>query len=215
VKPEVAGMTKIKICGITREEDIEAVNAALPDYIGFVFAKSKRQIGPEKAKVLKSCLDPCIKAVGVFVNEDIENVVRLCECHIIDLIQLHGDEDGDYAGMLKSFVPNEIIKAFRVKDPEDIKKALEFPCDYLLFDAYHESEYGGTGRVFDWCVISGVSNLKRPFFLAGGINNGNVSQAIRMLRPYCIDVSSGVETGGFKDPQKITDIVAKVRQDTF
>ena len=201
-------MSKIKICGLTREQDIDAVNEALPDYIGFVFAKSKRQINEKKAKVLKGRLSPFIKAVGIFVNEEIENVIKTCDSQVIDLIQLHGDEGEDYIKRLRDYVSNKIIKAVRVKDLNDIKKAMEFSCDYLLFDAYHEKEYGGTGKTFDWSIIPYIN---KPFFLAGGINSYNIIHAIKCLSPYCIDISSGAETDGYKDPKKIIDIVGKVR----
>ena len=202
-------MAKIKICGLMREQDIDAVNTALPDYIGFVFARSKRQIDEKKAKALKACLNPFIKAVGVFVNEEIKNVIKLCNSHVIDMIQLHGDENEDYIKRLKNCVSNKIIKAIRVKDLEDIKKAMEFSCDYLLFDAYHEGKYGGTGKTFDWSMIP---DINKPYFLAGGINSDNIVQAIEQHSPYCIDVSSGVETNGYKDPEKIMDIVARAKQ---
>ncbi len=202
-------MAKIKICGLTRRQDIDAVNTALPDYIGFVFAKSRRQVDEMQAKALKAALNPSIKAVGVFVNEEIGKIIRLCNSQVIDLIQLHGDENEDYIKKLKNCVPNKIIKAVRVKNREDIKKAMAFSSDYLLFDAYHESMYGGLGRTFDWSLISGVN---RPFFLAGGINSDNIMRAITQCSPYCIDVSSGVETNGYKDPKKIMDIVAKAKQ---
>jgi phosphoribosylanthranilate isomerase len=201
-------MSKIKICGLMREHDVNAVNIALPDYIGFVFAKSKRQIDEKKAKALKDCLNPFIKSVGVFVNEEIENIIKYCNTHLIDMIQLHGDESEDYIKRLKNSVSNEIIKAIRVKCPEYIKKAMEFSCDYLLFDAYYEGVYGGTGKTFDWSVITDIS---KPFFLAGGINSGNILQAIKQHSPYCIDISSGVETDGCKDPEKIMDIVARAK----
>lgn len=202
-------MAKVKICGLTRRQDIDAVNAALPHYIGFVFAKSRRQVDERQAKALKAGLNPSIKAVGVFVNEEIEKIVRLCNARVIDLIQLHGDENEDYIKKLKNSVPNKIIKAVRVKNREDIEKAMEFSSDYLLFDAYHESIYGSLGRTFDWTLVSGVN---RPFFLAGGINSGNIARAIMQCSPYGIDVSSGVETNGYKDPEKIMDIVAKAKQ---
>ncbi|HHW00519.1 MAG TPA: phosphoribosylanthranilate isomerase [Clostridiaceae bacterium] len=201
-------MTKIKICGLTKEQDIDTVNVAFPDYIGFVFAKSKRQIDQKKAKALKDRLNPSIKAVGVFVNEEIEKIIELCNRQVIDMIQLHGDESEDYIKRLKNYVSNKIIKAVRVKDLNDIKRALEFPSDYLLLDAYHEKEYGGTGKTFDWSVIP---HINKPFFLAGGINSGNIVNAIERHKPYCIDISSGVETDGYKDPKKIMDIVAQVR----
>jgi len=202
-------MAKIKICGLMREQDIDAVNTNLPDYIGFVFARSKRQIDVKKAKALKDCLNPSIKTVGVFVNEEINNIIKLCNTKVIDLIQLHGDENEDYIRKLKDYVPNKIIKAVRVRDQEDIKKAMKFSCDYLLLDTYQRGEYGGTGKTFDWSVIPEIS---KPYFLAGGINSGNIEQAVKQCNPYCIDVSSGVETNGYKDPEKIKEIVAKVKQ---
>jgi phosphoribosylanthranilate isomerase len=202
-------MARIKICGLMREQDIDAVNTALPDYIGFVFAKSKRQIDEAAAISLKNLLHPAIKAVGVFVNEDIGKIIRLCNLRVIDLIQLHGDENEDYIKRLKNHVPNKIIKAVRVRSLDDVERAVDFSSDHLLFDAYHEGIYGGLGKTFDWSVVHGV---RKPFFLAGGINSDNVAQAIVQCNPYCVDVSSGVETNGYKDPGKIKEIVAKVKQ---
>lgn len=202
-------MAKIKICGIMRKQDIDAVNAALPDYIGFVFAKSRRQIDEKTAKELKDCLNPSIKVAGVFVNQDISCIEKLCSTNVIDIIQLHGDEDEEYIQRLKMNVSNEIIKAVRVKDRDDIKKSIEYSCDYLLFDTYHEGNYGGTGKAFDWSMISGIS---KPYFLAGGINISNIEQAIRKCNPYCIDISSGAEQSGYKDPEKIMKLVEIVRK---
>jgi len=202
-------MAKVKICGLSRKQDIDAVNAALPDYIGFVFAKSKRQVDENIAKELKNRLDPRIKAVGVFVNENMERVVKLCSMRVIDLVQLHGDEDDEYIRLLKKHVPNKVIKAIRVKSRENMEKAMALSCDYLLFDSYHEKDYGGTGMSFEWSMIP---VMNKPYFLAGGINPGNAAHAIKHHNPYCIDVSSGVETNGFKDPDKIMDIVAMARQ---
>jgi len=189
-------------------QDIQAVNTALPDFIGFVFAESRRRITPEKAEAMKACLDPGIKAVGVFVNEDIQNIIKLCNLHVIDMVQLHGDESESYIRKLKDHIPNKIIKAVRVKNTGDIEKAAGLPCDYLLLDAYNERMYGGSGETFDWSVIP---KIDKPYFLAGGINAGNVLQAMEQCSPYCIDISSGVETDGYKDAGKITDIVTKIR----
>jgi len=202
-------MAKIKICGLTRQQDIETVNRALPDYIGFVFANSKRRIGGDEAKALKAGLNPFIKTVGVFVNDDVRNIVRLCESGVIDMIQLHGDEDEDYIMRLKNSVPNSIIKAARVKGSDDIKKAMDFSSDFLLLDGYHEGMYGGSGKAFDWSVIPLIN---KPYFLAGGINSDNIMRALEGCKPYGIDVSSGAETNGFKDPEKIFDIVAAARR---
>ena len=201
-------LSKIKICGLTRQQDIDAVNAILPDYIGFVFAKSRRQINRDTAKALKDNLNSSIEAVGVFVNEEIELIIALCNSNIIDIIQLHGDEDAAYIRRLRLLIPNKIIKAIRVKVLDDIKKANEFPCDYLLLDAYQEDQYGGSGKTFDWSVIS---NISKPYFLAGGIHSSNILNAQEQCNPYCIDVSSGVETDGYKDATKMKDIVSKIR----
>lgn len=201
-------MSRIKICGLSRIEDIAAVNEVLPDYIGFVFAESRRQISYEKARLLKDRLNPAIQAVGVFVNEDIGQIVSLCDNGIIDLVQLHGDETVEYVNLLRSLIPNPVIKAVRVRSTEDIMKAEEFPSDYLLLDAYHEDMYGGSGKTFDWSLIKAV---KKPFFLAGGIHSDNILDAQSSCQPYCIDVSSGVETDGWKDPEKIRGIVRGIK----
>lgn len=202
-------MVKIKICGLTREQDIDIVNTVIPDYAGFVFAESKRRIDEKRAKELKKRLDPNIEAVGVFVNEESEKIIRLCSDGIIDLVQLHGDEDENYIRHLRKHIPNKIIKAVRVKDKYDIERAMGFSADFLLFDSYTEGIYGGSGKKFDWSLIASV---KKPFFLAGGINTGNALHAVKHLKPYCIDVSSGVETGGCKDPEKVFRLVSMIRQ---
>ncbi len=201
-------MAKIKICGLSRQIDIDFVNEALPDYIGFVFAESKRQVSEEQAQELKSSLKPEIKAVGVFVNEKTDKIIRLCQKQIIDLIQLHGDEDEAYITELRRHVKNPILKAVRVRSEEDILRAESLTSEYLLLDAYREGQYGGGGEVFDWTVIL---NVGRPYFLAGGINTDNVVDAISRVKPYGIDVSSGVEANGVKDRDKIIDMIKKVR----
>ena len=199
---------KIKICGLTRPQDIQYVNEALPDYIGFVFAKSKRQVTSEIAEQLRNRLDSSITPVGVFVNEDIDKITTLCKKGIIDIIQLHGDESADYIEALRQKINNPIIKAVRVRDSESVKAACSLPCDYLLLDTYSGNDYGGTGKAFDWRLISDTA---RPFFLAGGISAENAETAIKNIRPYCLDVSSGVETDCFKDRNKILNIVNLVR----
>lgn len=202
-------MTKIKICGLTRLEDIEAVNLCLPDYIGFVFAKSKRKISRGTAKRLKERLNPAIKTAGVFVNEEMEEIISLCNENIIDLIQLHGEEDNEYIETLHKQVTCKIIKAVRVQGISKIETA----ADYLLLDTYHPTQYGGTGETFDWDIFRSINTMvEKPCFLAGGINTGNIEEAVRSGAPYCIDVSSGVESAGLKDPMKIREIVEKVRR---
>lgn len=201
-------MAVIKICGLTRDIDMEYVNQLFPDYIGFVFAKSKRQINDTTAFQLKQKLDPKIKAVGVFVNDSIKHIQSLCNTGTIDLIQLHGNEDETYIRRLKETISNPILRAIRVRKQEDIQNAEKLSCDYLLLDAYHENQYGGSGKSFDWTIIE---NVQKPFFLAGGINPSNVRNAISQVQPYGIDVSSGVETDGVKDPNKLLEIITKVR----
>lgn len=184
------------------------VNESLPDYVGFVFTKSKRQVSDDEAEILKSYLKKSIKAVGVFVNDDMKRIAHLCNSNIIDLVQLHGDENEEYIKNLRKLIPNQIIKAVRVKNSEDIEMSNQFLSDYVLFDAYHEKQYGGSGIAFDWSLISKVS---KPYFLAGGINSVNILDALSLCNPYCIDVSSGVETDGLKDREKIKEIVSKIR----
>ena len=201
-------MSKIKICGLTQQEDIRTVNEYLPDYIGFVFAESRRQITEEQAKLLKQKLSPRIKAVGVFVNDTTRRIAELCSKGIIDLVQLHGDEDEDYIRNLRTMTDKEIIKAVRVKSASDITQAFGSDADYLLFDTYHKQQYGGSGIAFDWSLIQKPA---RQYFLAGGLNEENILEAVRNYQPFALDVSSGVETDGKKDPQKIRNIIAKVR----
>jgi phosphoribosylanthranilate isomerase len=186
-------MSKIKICGLSRIEDITAVNQSLPDYIGFVFAPSRRRIDRETAAMLKERLDPRVKAVGVFVDENPDEIMAFK--NIIDIIQLHGSEDERYIKKLKSMTDMSIIKA-----GGEISSA----ADYLLFD----NATPGSGKTFDWSALGGVG---RPYFLAGGLNGENIPEAIRLLSPYCIDVSSGAETDGRKDALKIEQIVRMVK----
>lgn len=201
-------MTKIKICGLRRKEDVSYVNECLPDYVGFVFAKGKRTVTKETAAQLRKLLAPSIVPVGIFVNEKIDVIARLVQEGIIDVVQLHGDEDASYIRQLRETITSPVIKAVRVATPEDLLGCEENPADYLLFDTRTQGAYGGSGRTFDWQLIK---NVKRPYFLAGGIGESNVCEAIRSLAPYAIDVSSSVETDGYKDRTKILNMVEKVR----
>ncbi|MEQ8236398.1 MAG: phosphoribosylanthranilate isomerase [Syntrophomonadaceae bacterium] len=202
-------MIRIKICGLTREEDINAVNRCLPEYIGFIFAESRRQVSPAQARFLKARLDKRIKAVGVFVNEGIETIAALCDAGTIDLVQLHGDEGADFLRELKQKVDCPVIKAVRVKNPEQVLAAQMLPCDLLLLDTYSEAHYGGGGLTFDHSLIP---ELHKPFFLAGGLYLDNIEQAIKDSHPWGVDISSGVESEGVKDEDKIKAIVARVRK---
>ena len=199
-------MTKIKFCGLTRIEDIKAVNDLKPEFIGFVFwPKSRRVVTREQASELKAVLDPSIKAVGVFVDEDTDIVKALLNDDIIDIAQLHGSEDGAYINELKNSTGKPVIKAFRIRSEDDAKKAHESPADMVLLDSGM-----GTGKTFNWEIIKGV---KRPYFLAGGLVPDNAAEAIRELHPYALDVSSGIETEGIKDIKKMTDFYKAVRKE--
>ena len=202
-------MTKIKICGLCRNEDIAYVNNCDPDYIGFIFANSRRKVTREQARELRKRLHSNIVPVGVFVNESVETVAEIINDGIIDVAQLHGDETPKYMNRLRSLIKKgEIVKAVRVSGSKDIENSKFIDADYLLFDTFSAAQYGGTGKTFDWNILSEVTT---PFFLAGGINSDNVKKAIRIVHPYAVDVSSSVETDGWKDPNKIIEIVNKVR----
>ena len=192
-------MTRIKFCGLTRKCDIEAVNELGPEYIGFVFwPRSKRVVTREQASELKAMLDPSIKAVGVFVDEDIEVVKSLLNDDI-------GSEDGTYINDLKMSTGKPVIKAFKIRSEDDGRQAEESPADMVLLDSGM-----GTGKTFNWEIIKGV---KRPFFLAGGLAPDNAAEAVRTLHPYALDVSSGIETEGIKDTKKMTDFCEAVRKE--
>ena len=195
-------MTKIKLCGLSRVEDIEVVNNLLPEYIGFVFApKSKRYISPQKAAELKKLLDKKISAVGVFVNEEIEKVAEIAK--FLDLIQLHGDEDENYISTLKNLTGKKIIKAFKIKTTDDLQRAKNSRADFILLDSG-----AGTGEIFNWQLLK---NFEREYFLAGGLTVENVSDAVKLLKPFAVDVSSGLETDGLKDADKMKKFVSAVR----
>ena len=199
-------MTKIKLCGLSRPCDIEAANELKPDYIGFVFApKSKRYVTPEKAMELKSLLAPEIQTVGVFVNEKPENIAKLLQDGIIDIAQLHGAEDEDYITRLRQLTDKPIIKACRIETTYDIENAEQSTADYILLDSG-----AGTGTVFDWQLIQ---DIKRPYFLAGGLSPDSAADAINTLHTYAVDVSSGIETNGLKDKTKMAAFVAAVRKE--
>ena len=234
---------KIKMCGISKVEIIPAIVDAKPDYMGLVFAPSKRQVTVEQAKTLvdelhkqyektygeatvpmntdtaqdsqdsqefvqgNSSFDK-IKTVGVFVNETVENLLKIAEEVKLDVIQLHGDEDESFIQTLKEQSNVEVWKAVQVRSAADAEKWIDSSADMLLFDAYHKDERGGTGEVFDW---SSLDEFERPFMLAGGMDSTNVARAIRTVRPYGIDISSGIETEGVKDDEKIKAFTHIVR----
>ena len=228
------------MCGISKVETIPAIVAAKPDYMGLVFAPSKRQVTVEQAKTLVAELHKeyektygevtapmntdtaqdsqefilgnssfeKIKTVGVFVNETVENLLKIAEEVKLDVIQLHGDEDESFIQTLKEQSNVEVWKAVQVRSAADAEKWIDSSADMLLFDAYHKDERGGTGEVFDW---SSLDEFERPFMLAGGMDSTNVARAIRTVRPYGIDISSGIETEGVKDDEKIKAFTNIVR----
>lgn len=240
---------KVKMCGISKVETIPAIVDAKPDYMGLVFAPSKRQVTVEQAKTLVDELHKQyetiygeatvqmntdiaqdsqdsqdsqnsqefvqgnsnfekIKTVGVFVNETVENLLKIAEEVKLDVIQLHGDEDESFIQTLKEQSNVEVWKAVQVRSAADAEKWIDSSADMLLFDAYHKDERGGTGEVFDW---SSLDEFERPFMLAGGMDSTNVARAIRTVRPYGIDISSGIETEGVKDDEKIKAFTHIVR----
>ena len=215
---------KVKMCGISKVETIPAVVEAKPDYMGLVFAPSKRQVTVDQAKTLVEELhkqytkrynngaeqsnNDEIKTVGVFVNETLDNLVSIATEANLDVVQLHGDEDEAFIQSLKGRTNVEIWKAVQIRSAADAEAWIDSSADMLLFDAYHKDERGGTGEVFDWSCLD---EFERPFMLAGGIDSTNVARAIRTVRPYGIDISSGIETDGVKDDEKITAFTNIVR----
>lgn len=198
---------KIKLCGMFRECDIDYANEAQPDYIGFVleFPKSHRSIDMQTAERLKRRLSPGIKAVGVFVNSAETTCAEYTNCGIIDLIQLHGGEDAEYIKRLRALTNAPIIKAVKVRSAEDIAQAQELGADYLLLD-----NGTGTGQCFDHSLIDRAV-IRQPFFLAGGLTPENLRQAALDIQPYCVDLSSGIETDRVKDREKMLAAVRAVR----
>lgn len=198
-------MKQVKICGLFREEDIQYVNTYQPQYIGFVFAQSKRQVTLEKAKYLRSLLVPNIKAVGVFVNEEIDRLVAVSEYVDLDVVQLHGQEDNEYIQQLKKRISIPVIKAIAIKNKEDIQN-INYDVDFYLLDGAKS----GSGEPFDWRYIK---RLNKPYFLAGGISLGNIEEAMQ-IPSYGIDVSSGVETNQVKDQKKIQELIRRIKDES-
>ena len=230
-------MTRIKFCGLKRREDIAAANIILPDYVGFVFAKkSKRAVTPEQARALKKELAPEIQTVGVFVNEAPEQVAALLNEGTIDLAQLHGTEDEAYIRELRKYTQKPIIQAFKITTDENSEGTSAYPegtsavlegegfavrgreaaearlaaaakssADHILLDSG-----AGTGSTFDWELLK---DFPRPYFLAGGLDPENAAEAVRLLHPFAVDVSSGIETDGAKDGTKMVAFAAAVRKE--
>ena len=227
-------MVKVKFCGIRRPEDIETVNRLKPDFAGFVFAKSKRQISKEQAAALKELLDPGIKTVAVLVNMPAEEAAVLANSGIADILQLHGDEDAAYIARLRTLTRAKIIKAIRLRNgglPVQENGAGEgvytanagllaeaAQADYYLFDTFLPDTYGGTGKTFSLSLLKGM-RIEKPFFLAGGLDADNVAEIIRQVQKdetllpnfYGVDVSGGIETDGYKDTIKMEAFMKTIR----
>lgn len=196
--------TELKICGLSRIEDIIAVNRHGADFAGFVFfEKSKRYVDPYKANELISLLRADIKPVGVFMDEPLDNVVRIARISGVELIQLHGHESEEYVEYVKRTLDRPVIKAYKASEEGALEKAAQSSADYVMIDSG-----AGSGKKFDWSILK---DFKRDYFLAGGLDPESVGEAIRMLEPFAVDVSSGVETDGIKDEKKITEFIKAVR----
>ena len=206
-------MVKLKICGMRRPEDIEMANRYEPDYIGFVFAESPRKVSYEQAKELSALLNEDIVPVGVFVNEHMNIIVDLFKDGIIEIAQLHGDEDEKYIRNLKDKSIEEtgkqipVINAIEIKEGADYDDELlkwrDSASDYFILDSGK-----GSGKTFDWSLIDKESEFfKNSIFLAGGLNSENLALAIEEFNPFAVDLSSSVETDGFKDEEKIEEII--------
>ena len=214
-------MQKIKLCGMMKPWDIEYANRVKPDFVGFIFANTRRKISAAQAKQFREALDAEIPAVGVFVNEDISVITSLVQNGCIDLIQLHGEEDADYIRRLREVCDVPVIKAVKVQTVEQIRQAAALPVDYLLLDTYRKGVLGGTGEAFDWELLREAKAAAgdtaegelfgKPYFLAGGLHAGNLREAAA-LGSYGLDVSSGIETDGSKDFTKMVEVMELVRK---
>lgn len=214
-------MQKIKLCGMMKPCDIEYANRIKPDFVGFIFANTRRKISAAQAKQFREALDAEIPAVGVFVNEDIPVITSLVQNGCIDMIQLHGEEDADYIGRLREVCDVPVIKAVKVQTVEQIRQAAALPVDYLLLDTYRKGVLGGTGEAFDWELLREAKAAAgdtaegelfgKPYFLAGGLHAGNLREAAA-LGSYGLDVSSGIETDGSKDFTKMVKVMELVRK---
>lgn len=214
-------MQKIKLCGMMKSCDIEYANRVKPDFVGFIFANTRRKISAAQAKQFREALDAEIPAVGVFVNEDISVIVSLVQDGCIDMIQLHGEEDADYIRRLREICDVPVIKAVKVQTVEQIRQTAALPVDYLLLDTYRKGVLGGTGEAFDWELLRAAKAAAgdtvegelfgKPYFLAGGLHAGNLREAAA-LGSYGLDVSSGIETDGSKDFTKMVEVMELVRK---
>ena len=211
-------MTGVKICGLKTVDDVDKVNRYLPEYVGFVFANTRRFVTDEQACEMKKRLDKRIRAVGVFVDEPIGHVISLCRRGIIDCVQLHGDESEEYIRRVKKETDTVVIKATKVQSARQVTERMSEAADFMLFDTYKKGELGGTGVRFPLEVLQESLDVMaqngkavKPFFLAGGLDASNVREVLGQLGCYCVDVSTGVETDGVKDEEKIRLFIEQVR----
>ena len=207
-------MPKIKICGITNKEDAMWVANLAADYLGLIFAKdSKRKINMDNAKEIAAAVPPYIKKVGVFVNEEAKVVAKILESCKLDALQFHGQETPEYCAQFKGEA--EIIKAFRIKDEESLSQISQYDTDFYLLDSFVEGEQGGTGEIFNWDLAQKVKEFGKPIFLSGGLTCNNITEAIKKVDPYAVDVASGVESSPRRKSvelmQEFIDKVRKVR----
>lgn len=199
-------MVKVKICGITDADTALQVAEAGADALGLVFAPSRRQVTPEQAKEIISQLPPFITKVGVFVNESVEQVNEIASFCGLDVVQLHGQESPDYCRQ----IVRPVVKSISVKNADSLVAINTYQVQAFLFDTFHPEQAGGTGQAFDWSLTT-MAQTKAPIILAGGLNPQNVREAIETARPYGVDVSSGVETDGVKDLQKIAAFISQAK----
>jgi phosphoribosylanthranilate isomerase len=203
-------MTRIKVCGITNLRDALMALELGVDAIGFVFAKSPRQIGPLEASKITRRLPPFITKVGVFVNEKESTIKKIAMDCLLDVLQFHADESPTYC---KKFIKQwKLIKAFRIKEKNDLKKISKYETDAYLLDSFVEKIYGGTGMTFNWGLSLLAKKLGKPIILSGGLRPETVADAIRMVRPYAVDVSTGIESKpGKKSYKLMKNFIEKVR----
>lgn len=199
-------MAKVKICGLM--EPLHVQSAKTADALGFMFAPSKRRIEVEQAVKLARLVPEGTEKIGVFVNEEITEIERIAEQVPLTMIQLHGDESDEFVQSIK--LP--VIKAFSIRTEEDVERMEQSSADYVLVDAPGVEFRGGSGKVFDWSLLKGSTISRDKLILAGGLDLRNVQSAIQQVQPYMVDVSSGVETDGVKDPAKIKEFIRQVRR---
>lgn len=211
-------MTKVKICGLKTLADVEKVNRYLPEYIGFVFADTRRFVTDDQAFNMRQALDQQIQAVGVFVNEPMEHIIRLCDMGVINLVQLHGEESEDYIRKLKQKTDTPVIKAVKVQSAGQLSGQVSQEADFILFDTYKKGSPGGTGERFPLEILEdGLKKMRddgqiiKPYFMAGGLDCQNVAEVLCRVDCFAVDVSSGVETDGVKDENKIRQFIELVR----